>query len=747
MKKRVLSFLLCVLMVLPLMLASCGLGGNDPSTTTKPEEESVYVKPVRLNFHIIADSVVSPEDEVEIENAFNAISRKLYKTEIDFVFYTAGEYDEKIADVLKNANDIGGISASNRFENSEVVTSLNDVNIPIETYPEIANNQVDIVLINSKELYQELRADRYLAEISNELSTKFKDIEQRVSSHLINGAKEGKKMYAVPNNVLIGQYEFALVDEEMAYLASYWQKDDFLASKSGVKVVDYAKLREFAATIQNIKTSGDADNVQLYSNIKAALGVDEIYPIESTFDYPTVSFFPKATTVTENGADVVKTPDTVFGVVYPFNATLGSSIKLDNVFNDANYVEHRMLMLEAKDYIPTTAVENAAYGIRYATGNFVDIEKHEKQGYIVLELDTPRLDSDAAFNAMFAVTNYSASTERALEIIQAIVAGTDEDEVELRNILQYGVEGRHYEKDDDNHITRKNNNYMMNANYTGNLVTAYPCEADGRGDAFIGYFTEQNKDATLNPLHGMTADLLWKNCQNFMVDFYLCNTMYDMMIAEFADEEKYPNEVINAFLADIASDKTDAKDKAADRRAALIAGAKNVKVQTFYPAADFQEAYMRLYQYWLDARAGINPLAEKTDATPTAPSDVTNALNNVITALEAEAKTIAAAHLAEAAKAAEALWVEANACTTVADFRAFLDRLEELKNGKYADGTELSADDLKIYTYLYLTRTAADAADADFYGLLFSGGSGSLVYPSTLTDALAAWYYDYINGR
>ena len=747
MKKRVLSFLLCVLMVLPLMLASCDLGGNDPSTTTKPEEESVYVKPVRLNFHIIADSVVSPEDEVAIEDAFNKISRKLYKTEIDFVFYTAGEYDEKIADVLKNANDIGGISASNRFENSEVVTSLNDVNIPIETYPEIANNQVDIVLINSKDLYQQLRDKRYLAEISTEISTKFKDIEQRVSSHLINGAKEGKKMYAVPNNVLIGQYEFALVNEEMAYQSLYWQKADFLASKDGVKVVDYAKLREFAATIQNIKTSGDADSAKLYNDMKATLGVTEIYPIESTFDYPTVSFFPKATTVKENGADVVKTPDTVFGVVYPFNATLGSSIKLDNVFNDTSYQQHRMLMLEAANYISENPVADAAYGITYATGNFVDIEKYEKQGYIVLELDTPRLDSDAAFNAMFAVTNYSASTERSLEIIQAIVAGTSEDEVELRNILQYGVEGRHFDKDDDNHVTRRNNNYMMNANYTGNLVTAYPCDEDGRGDAFIGYFTEQNKDATLNPLHGMTSDLLWEKCQNYMVDFYLCNAMYDMMIAEFADEEKFPNDVINTFLSDIASDKTEAKDKAADRRAALIAGAKNVKVQTFYPAADFQEAYMRLYQYWLDARANINPLAQKTETSLTAPSNVTNALNAVITDLETDAKAVAAAYLADAAKAAEALWVEAAACDTLEKFEAFLARLDELKSGKYADGTELSESDLEIYTYLYLTRAAADAAGADFYGLLFTGGSSSLVYPSTLTDALAAWYYDYINGR
>ena len=781
MKKRVLSLLLCGLMLLPLVLASCGLGGNDPDVTTKPEEDTTYAKPATLNFHIVSEKTVSPEDEAAVEAEFNKISKKLYSTQVDFIFYTADEYEEKLLKTLEDAKKIGGISAADKFENSEVVTSLNDVNIPIETYPAIENNQVDIVLINSKELYQSLRGGRHLAEISTLLSSDFKDIEQRVSSHLINGAKEGKSMYAVPNNVLIGQYEFILVHERMAYLANYEQKEDFLINVGGVKTVNYEKLRSFAAYLQEIKTTNDVDDAKVYDDILAALNVDVIYPMEDTrkaqdaplFEYPTVSFFPKATVdgKDSNGKDNIVYPQTSFGVVYPFYATLGTSIKLNNVFdltdpndlNNVSYTEYRKLMLEAKNngYYPTGPVDNVAYGIRYATGNFVDITKFEEEGYIVLEVDTPRLDSDAAFNAMFAVTNYSASTERSLQIIQALVAGTDEDEVELRNILQYGVKGSHYTKDDDtNEITRKNQNYLMRPEYTGNVVTVYPYK-DLKHDLStkydvdkmaLGYFTEQNKDATLNPLHGMTADLLWKNCRASMVDFYLCHAMADEMIEEFSDRTKYDNKIIDTLMKDTA----DPDDTVDDKRATLIKGVESAEVQTFYPAANYKEAYMRLYQYWLDVRAGINPLAEKTEATPTAPSDVKRALDAQIGDIEDAAKKAADEYLAEAAVAAEVLWAEAELCDTVEKFDAFLERVAKFKKvsydatnavWKYDDGETLSDLDVKIYRYLYLTKTNAEAADSDFYGMLFSGGSQANLYPSTLTDAMAAWYYDYINNR
>ena len=47
---------------------------------------------------------------------------------------------------------------------------------------------------------------------------------------------------------------------------------------------------------------------------------------------------------------------------------------------------------------------------------------------------------------------------------------------ELRNLLQYGVEGVHYELDEDERVDRFNNDYIMDINTTGNIFVAYPEE-------------------------------------------------------------------------------------------------------------------------------------------------------------------------------------------------------------------------------------------------------------------------------
>ena len=739
MKKRVLSFLLCVLMVLPLALTSCTLFGGDPdNTTTKPEEEDIYVKPATLNFHIIADQIPSADDQASVEAAFNKISKELYKTQVHFVYHTADKYKEELMATLAAAKEVGGQSASSKFENSEVVTSLNDVNIPIEIYPEIANNQVDIVLINSKELYSELRSERYLTEISGELNSNFTDIKQSVNSHLINGAMEGSSMYAVPNNILIGEYKLVLIHKEMAYLSSYLQREDFLTDKG---TIDYSELRKFAATLQGFKNANDP----VYDDIRQALGVDVIYPMEATFDYPTISYFPKATT--PEGSTEPTYPNTLLGVIYPFNATKGSSITLTNIFENTDFINHHSLMIEASEngYCPTAAsADSVAYGIRYTTSSFDQIGVLEKD-YIVLEADAPRLNDEAAFNAMFAVTKYSASTERSLEIIQALVAGKDPEEVALRNILQYGVEGVHYTKDKDtNNVTYDaSTTYMMNVNYTGNLVTAYPCKDAGRDVTFSEYFKEQNSNSTLNPLHGVTTDILWDRVVDFMINSYTTKKMVEEMKAEFEaypipDEKANKKDVHPSLAAIFGTTITDEAEIAGAKT--LVDGIENVKVSTFYPRAEFSEAYNRLYQYWLDVRAGIDPNAEKTENSLQASAETKAALNADIKKIEDEAKAAAIEFCKNAAVAAESLWNESLECDTLAEFEAFIERVKKIKSGK-----DLTDADKELYDLLYNSTL-----ENGFYGILYtpSGPDNyARLYPSTLTDALKAWYQDFLNGR
>jgi putative aldouronate transport system substrate-binding protein len=110
------------------------------------------------------------------------------------------------------------------------------------------------------------------------------------------------------------------------------------------------------------------------------------------------------------------------------------------------------------------------FGVAVMEGDYALAREYSDEYYITV-LDYPRVDDADIFDSMFAVTAYTASLARSMEIINALTCKS-----ELRNILQYGVEGVHYTLNDDGAVVRKNNDYMMNINYTGNVLMAYPEE-------------------------------------------------------------------------------------------------------------------------------------------------------------------------------------------------------------------------------------------------------------------------------
>ena len=84
---------------------------------------------------------------------------------------------------------------------------------------------------------------------------------------------------------------------------------------------------------------------------------------------------------------------------------------------------------------------------------------------------------------------------------------------ELRDLLQYGIENQHYERNDDGTVKLLSNEkfgiYRMDLEKTGNCFIATPTEELG-ADAWT-YAKMQNNDSLINPLLGfdfnaMTAD-------------------------------------------------------------------------------------------------------------------------------------------------------------------------------------------------------------------------------------------------
>ena len=141
MKKRLFSFFCLVLMLMPLVLTSCGDGAADTTTTGG---EDLYVKPCTLNFYIVTDSMTNEARTAQtlMQEEFNKYARDAYKTQVQFIFCTAEDYLNRITGALENAGSIEGSSASQKFETSEVKTAVDDRGDTYELY-EVVNNEPD----------------------------------------------------------------------------------------------------------------------------------------------------------------------------------------------------------------------------------------------------------------------------------------------------------------------------------------------------------------------------------------------------------------------------------------------------------------------------------------------------------------------------------------------------------------------------------------------------------------------------
>jgi len=117
-------------------------------------------------------------------------------------------------------------------------------------------------------------------------------------------------------------------------------------------------------------------------------------------------------------------------------------------------------------------------------------------------LSKKALFSDAdIFGSMYAVSSYSKSLTRSMEIITYLNTST-----ELKTVFQYGAEGIHWEYNDpDTKETIKilSNDYQMNMVDTGNVYMTYPGEGQPISDWEA--YKQQNLESTSSPYIAMPS--------------------------------------------------------------------------------------------------------------------------------------------------------------------------------------------------------------------------------------------------
>lgn len=260
MKTKLICLTLSLLMLLTCLLTSCA---ND-KTQEGGAEETTDNSAKTITMWVVTNEETTEEAQAKVNEAFTKITKSKFKTNVVLKFCTEDEYYEKLegaikanqADILlkeehdkalrlylrahKGEKDPAELTldfyAENpkyaKFQNvkddseeetvGEDETLVNDWGIVEIKYPEAKENQVDIFYLSGYDKYVEYYNNEWLSSLGEELNTSSKKINDYVSKALLDGVQIEGGIYAIPNNVAIGEYTYMMLDK--ALFDAYYQK-------------------------------------------------------------------------------------------------------------------------------------------------------------------------------------------------------------------------------------------------------------------------------------------------------------------------------------------------------------------------------------------------------------------------------------------------------------------------------------------------------------------------------------------
>ncbi|MBQ5800701.1 MAG: hypothetical protein IIW20_02350, partial [Clostridia bacterium] len=406
--KKLLCLALCLIMVLSMLLVGCGKEKTDIGDA--PIEEEEIRNAITLKFYIVTDDITTSDAKEAMQDAFNSVARSKYSTQVEFVFCTADEYKatvDKALEAAKKSTDEGKELPSKVYEGYEVVTELDEFNLPNLIYPEALENQIDIVLITSKDMLLEYIEKDYVLDITQYLDGENNAIKEYTNTSLLTNTKIDKKWYAVPNNVVVGLYKYLLVNKELAGNYYLVESDFTETDENGNLVVNYATCLDFAKSIANDDS------------------LKNIAPIYEKFEFPTTQFWSM------DGSPFA------LSTFYAPNTGYGDYVKVSNTFENQTYINYLKFVKESEvnGFFAAKPEEAENFGLKVVYDDYASRYTYGED-YYVITLDNPRVYANDGFDAMFAVSAFTASAPRSMEIIEDLLTTSD-----LCNILLYGVEG------------------------------------------------------------------------------------------------------------------------------------------------------------------------------------------------------------------------------------------------------------------------------------------------------------------
>ena len=523
MKKRLTCLALCVLMLLGTFLTSCDKGAAaDAADTTATltmlviSEEQVYytdAEYAKLSAEEKAHVEAVKKQYEDVEAAINKITKAKYRTQLDIFYYTKDQYQDILEEKLENSEIIAEkrTTATKQFQRFQRAEKKNKNEDPVLVYqkfvaeypeyadyitppaalqeqeegglstdvkyPEVDPNQVDILFVNSYDMYMDYIEKGWLSKLDEPLKTGVaKKLTTYIYPAFLNAAKTAKGYYAVPDNNIVGEYTTLLLHKELC--DKYSNISQISTLYDALPFIE--DVRKYEPDVDPVS----ADSHREFTNVHFW-----------SVDYEKNSDGDRVYSIIPDQFSVV---GTVYTPSYETYSSSPSYFAFGNVLEEPVFT-NQLIALKTLEYNNCYGEKGSdkEFAVSIVKGSGKDIEQY-KEKYYTITLEYPVATEDDLFGSMFAVSSYTSNLNRSMEILTLL--NTD---VKFRNLFQYGIEGVNYELDEDECATRMPNNlYRMDIYKTGNMFVAYPDADKGMNRETIEYAKEQDREVKINPTIG-----------------------------------------------------------------------------------------------------------------------------------------------------------------------------------------------------------------------------------------------------
>ena len=549
MNKRLIALFLCLVMMLSVCLAGCAESSEEDAKNEL--EQAKVASNMTLTMWIVSESPVSEEIRNDVTNAINALTRTKYKTQLDIQYLSEEEYFSKLTNAMeayaenkKQQNAGKPVETETGTSGEETGTTIEEVvtdehGMYRDNYPIVLENQVDIIyigdvkdgqgnlLMSGQQMYNELRADDWLAPLDDAIKGDAKKIKEFVSPTLLSAVQEKGATYAIPSNNVIGEYTYMCLNKS---LMDKYSLQGHL-TRGSIKSFANEYVYQFIDQIARYE-SKDKDLLPIDATYEECLAQLAYYwnvdPEDYSISTEEFSIFgtPLFNTQLSRGQNIAGVQSLFENEEFVENYLAINEYRLEAAYRFVQtgtdeqgnpiYAEDKSEKITFFRNEENKDKEYGTYGIKFvkgtlealnAKGNYVDPQTGVE--YYAIPVAYPTATAEDIYGNMFAVAKTTLSVERSMQIITYL--NTNQ---EIRNLLQYGIEGQHYTvqkvtnesgetvKSIKRQADKKGNEYVMDLYATGNVFLAHILDEENTNYAIWVNGKKQNRDSLVEPMLG-----------------------------------------------------------------------------------------------------------------------------------------------------------------------------------------------------------------------------------------------------